>query len=56
MLHPAVIRQIQSRHSHEIELILGIHPAALTPNEANNLIGFRSTDEIRNRLTKATDN
>jgi hypothetical protein len=50
---PPLVRQIQSRHGHEIEQILGIHPAALTANEATYLIGFRSTDEIRNRLAKA---
>ena len=49
----SLIRQIQSHHGHEIEQILGIHPTALTANEANYLIGFRSADEIRNRLAKA---
>jgi orotate phosphoribosyltransferase len=49
----SVIRKIQSRYGYEIEQILGIHAAALTANEANYLIGFRTTDEIRNRLAKA---
>ena len=49
----SIIRQIQSHHGHEIEQILGILPTALTANEANYLIGFRSADEIRNRLAKA---
>ena len=51
----SLIRQIQSRHGHEIEQILGLHAAALTANEANYLIGFRTTDEIRNRLAKARE-
>ena len=50
---PALSRLIQSRHDHEIEEILGIQSTAFTANEANYLIGFRSTDEIRNRLAKA---
>jgi hypothetical protein len=54
-LHPsqALIRKIQTRYGHEIEQILGIQPAALTANEANYLIGFRTPDEIRDRLAKA---
>ncbi len=51
----SVIRKIQSRYGYEIEQILGIHAAALTANEANYLIGFRTTDEIRNRLAKARE-
>ena len=50
-----IIRKIESRHGHEIEQILGIHPSALTANEASYLIGFRSPDEIRNRLAKARE-
>lgn len=49
----SVIRKIENRHNHEIEKILGIQPAALTANEANYLVGFRTSDEIRNRLVKA---
>ena len=48
-----VIRELEKRYVHEIEEIFGIIPSALTANEANYLIGFRSSDEIRNRLTKA---
>lgn len=40
-------------HELKIEDILQIAPAALTANEANYLIGFRTADEIRNRLAKA---
>jgi hypoxanthine phosphoribosyltransferase len=48
-----VIRELEKRYLHEIEEIFGIIPSALTANEANYLIGFRTTDEIRNRLAKA---
>lgn len=48
-----VSRKIENRFSHELETILGIQAKALTANEANYLIGFRTADEIRNRLAKA---
>lgn len=48
-----VISELERRYKHEIEEIFGITPCALTANEANYLIGFRSADEIRNRLVKA---
>ena len=48
-----VIRKLEERFPHDIEKILGIIPSALTANEAGYLIGFRSADEIRNRLAKA---
>ncbi len=53
--HPAdnVINKIEKRFGNEIREIFGIVPAAFTANEANYLIGFRSTDEIRNRIAKA---
>lgn len=53
--HPArkVLRELEKRYLHEIEEIFGIVPHALTANEANYLIGFKSVDEIRNRLAKA---
>jgi len=50
---PKIIKQIENRNELEIENILHIRPGALTANEANYLIGFRSADEIRNRLSKA---
>jgi hypothetical protein len=50
-----VIQKITKRYGHEIKEILGIHPSALTANEANYLIGFRTPDEIRNRLAKARE-
>lgn len=49
----AVVRKIENRFSHELERILSIQANALTANEANYLIGFRTADEIRNRLAKA---
>jgi hypothetical protein len=55
--HPsqAVLSKLESRHENQIEQIFGIRPAALTANEANYLIGFRTADEIRNRLAKARE-
>lgn len=48
-----VIRELEKRYANEIEEIFGIVPSALTANEANYIIGFKSVDEIRNRLAKA---
>jgi len=48
-----VITKLKKRCENEIEEIFGIIPDALTANEANYLIGFKSADEIRNRLAKA---
>ena len=50
-----LVRKIQSRYGPEIHEIFGIAPDALTANEANYLIGFRTPDEIRNRLAKARE-
>ena len=50
---PKNLRQIIERHDLEIEKILHIASNALTANEADYLIGFRTADEIRNRLAKA---
>jgi hypothetical protein len=47
------IRLLEKRYGHEITEIFGIDPAALTANEASYLVGFRTADEIRNRLAKA---
>ena len=47
------IRLLEKRFSHEIAEIFGITPTALTANEASYLVGFRTVDEIRNRLAKA---
>ena len=53
--HPAdnVINKIEKRFGNEIRELFGIVPVALTANEANYIIGFRSADEIRNRMAKA---
>ena len=50
---PKTIRLLEKRYGHEITNIFGIEPSALTANEANYLVGFRTVDEIRNRLAKA---
>ncbi len=47
------IRTIEKRFGNEITEILGIVPTALTANEAQYIVGFRTADEIRNRLAKA---
>lgn len=47
------LRQLETRYPYEIRTIFGIEPHALTANEANYLVGFRTADEIRNRLAKA---
>ncbi len=47
------IQLLTRRFGHEITEIFGITPAALTANEATYLVGFRTADEIRNRLAKA---
>jgi orotate phosphoribosyltransferase len=50
---PSVIKKLQERYSNEILDIFGVQPTALTANEAQYLVGFRTADEIRNRLAKA---
>lgn len=50
---PKVIKKLQERNANEILDIFGIQPVALTANEAEYLVGFRTTDEIRNRLATA---
>ena len=47
------VRLLHERHGHEFFKTFGIQPAALSANEANYLVGFRSTNEIRNRLATA---
>lgn len=55
MLQPRkkVVRLLTERFGHEITEICGIDPAALTEDEANYLVGFRTADEIRNRKAAA---
>lgn len=54
-LHPSrkVVNELKKRHGHELETLLSVAPEAFTANEASYLIGFRSLDEIRNRIIKA---
>jgi hypothetical protein len=47
------LRILNERFGNEIIEIFGININALTANEAQYLVRFRSTDEIRNRLIKA---
>lgn len=49
----AVIKKLEGRYGNELTEIFGIETRAFTANEANYLIGFRTADEIRNRLAKA---
>ncbi|WP_020559969.1 phosphoribosyltransferase [Thiofilum flexile] len=48
-----IIKLLEQRYSNDITQIFHIRPAALTANEAQYLIGFKTADEIRNRLAKA---
>lgn len=50
---PRIIKKLQGRFQNEILNIFGIKTDALTANEAQYLIGFRTAGEIRNRLAKA---
>ena len=54
-LHPPhkVVNELNNRYGPNLEELIAVTPEALTANEANYLIGFRSLDEIRNRITKA---
>jgi hypothetical protein len=47
------IKTLNERFEIEIIEIFGIKVDALTANEAQYLVGFRTVDEIRNRLLKA---
>jgi hypothetical protein len=44
---------LETRHGDAIREVFQIDPAALTAEEAQYLIGFRSADEIRNRSLAA---
>jgi hypothetical protein len=46
-------RRLEARHGDVIREQLGIEPSALTAEEAGYLTGFRSADEIRNRVAAA---
>lgn len=47
------LKLLEERFDEQIEQQFGIKISALTANEANYLIGFRTFDEIRNRCIKA---
>ena len=47
------LKILKERFANEIIEIFGIHIDALTANEAQYLVGFRSSDEIRSRCLKA---
>lgn len=47
------LKLLEERYANELIEIFGIQANALTSNEARYLVGFRSVDEIRNRLAKA---
>jgi hypothetical protein len=47
------LRKLETRYANELIEIFGIAVSALTANEAQYLVGFRSADEIRNRVVKA---
>ena len=48
-----IIDKLSARFGDEIEEIFGIRTDCLTANESQYLLGFRTTDEIRNRCLKA---
>jgi hypothetical protein len=47
------LKKLEARYGHGLIEIFGIAINALTANEARYLVGFRTADEIRNRLAKA---
>ncbi len=47
------LKTLEARYEHELIDIFGIAVNALTANEARYLVGFRTADDIRNRLAKA---
>ena len=51
---PRTIKQLEVRHGQAISDILGIDADQLTGPEAQYLIGFKTTDEIRTRATRST--
>jgi len=47
------VQLIKERFNEEFTRIFGIEPQALTANEAQYLVGFKSVEQIRNRLAAA---
>ncbi|MCX8516618.1 MAG: hypothetical protein ORN29_00825 [Rhodoferax sp.] len=54
-MEPSVktIKELEARHANQISKLFSIEPGALTRSEAEYLIGFRTTDELRGRVIKA---
>lgn len=48
-----IIKQLEQRYPRDITEIFYIYPTTLTANETQYLIGFKTADEIQNRLAKA---
>ena len=51
-----IISSLGERHGQAINNVFGIEPSALTHDEAQYLIGFRTTDELRSRAASAISN
>ena len=49
----SLLKKLDTTHGHDLIEIFGIAVNALTSNEARYLVGFRTADDIRNRLAKA---
>ncbi|CAN7347361.1 hypothetical protein LJR074_001989 [Acidovorax sp. LjRoot74] len=48
-----IINQLEARHGDDIRKLFGFGPEQLTAPEAQYLIGFRTSDELRDRVAKA---
>ncbi len=49
-----IVRSLEVRHGQAIRELFGVEPSALTSDEAQYLIGFRTTDELRTRAASAS--
>lgn len=47
------VKELEARHGNEISKLFDVEPGALTWSESQYLLGFRTTDELRNRVAKA---
>ncbi|MEK7914619.1 phosphoribosyltransferase [Burkholderia contaminans] len=56
-LFPAkkTVSRLEKEYGHDIREIFGIEPSALTADEAQYLLGFRTSEEIRGRCAKARE-
>ncbi|AGR71302.1 phosphoribosyl transferase domain protein [Burkholderia pseudomallei MSHR303] len=56
-LFPAkkTVSRLEKEYGNDIREIFGIEPAALTADEAQYLVGFKTADEIRGRCAKARE-